>query len=186
MHTKALFRAGQALNEVGFVVLRFNFRGVGTSTGSYDEGHGEKEDARAALDHLASVHPDLPMLLGGFSFGSLVGLSVGLEDPRVSALLGMGLPLGLGGYDFSFLARGEKPTLLVQGEEDRFGSGAELALEVTRMGSHVTLERVPGADHFFQGHLDELMAAIRGYFSSGPGGLALGIRRPAREPGRNS
>ncbi len=93
MHTKALFRAAEALGDVGMTVLRFNFRGVGTSTGSYDQGIGEKDDVTAAMDWLTDRYPDLPLIVGGFSFGSMVGMSVGVEDRRVVGLVGMGVPI---------------------------------------------------------------------------------------------
>lgn len=176
MHTKAVYRTAQAFNEAGIVALRFNFRGVGTSTGSYDEGHGEQDDARAALDWLEARYPSLPLLVGGFSFGSMVGLRVGSEDERVVGLLGLGLPVELGDYDFGYLAEVEKPVLVVQGEEDEFGSGEAVARRLEPMGDHVTLVRVPGADHYFADRLDELREAVRGYYASGPGArLTVGV-----------
>lgn len=170
MHTKAVYRAGQALNEAGLAVLRFNFRGVGASTGSHDEGIGERDDARAALDWLAARYPGLPLLAGGFSFGSLVALSVGAFDDRVAALLGLGLPLTRDErYDFAFLAGLAKPVLVVQGEDDEFGSGEHVARVISPLGSHITLVRVPGSDHYFTDRVEELRSAVRGYFESGPG-----------------
>lgn len=174
MHTKAVYRAAQALNEAGLVTLRFNFRGVGASTGSYDEGLGEQDDARAALDWLAEEHAGLPLVVGGFSFGSMVGLRVGAEDDRVVALLGLGLPVERDEkYDFGFLASAGKPALLVQGENDEFGSGETISGVVSGLGAHVSLVRVPGADHYFTDRLDELRAAVRDYFESGAGARAL-------------
>jgi hypothetical protein len=174
MHTKAVYRAAQALNEAGLIALRFNFRGVGTSTGSHDEGVGEQDDLRAALDWLTANHPSLPVVVGGFSFGSQVALTVGAGDPRVVALLGMGLPVDLDErYDFSFLADAGKPILVVQGDNDEFGSGGVVQDALGPLGGHVTLVRVPGADHYFTDRLDELRAAVRGYFESGPGARAL-------------
>ena len=95
MHTKAVYRAAQGLNDAGLVSLRFNFRGVGLSTGSHDEGIGERDDLRAAIDWIEMEFPHLPLVVGGFSFGSMVGLSVGAEDDRVIGLLGLGLPVNL-------------------------------------------------------------------------------------------
>ena len=92
MHTKAVFRAAQALADVKIAALRFNFRGVGTSTGSYDQGLGEKDDVLATLDWLEERHPGLPLVVGGFSFGSMVALSAAATDPRVVALFGHLLP----------------------------------------------------------------------------------------------
>ncbi len=173
MHTKAVYRAAQALNEAGLVALRFNFRGVGTSTGSHDEGIGERDDARAALDWLEAEYPELPIVMGGFSFGSMVGLSVGSEEDRVAGLLGMGLPVEMDRYDYSYLAKADKPVLVVQGERDEFGRGEVVAAALADLGPMITLVRVPDADHYFTGHLEELKAAVRGYYASGPGAKLL-------------
>jgi alpha/beta superfamily hydrolase len=174
MHTKAVYRAAQALNEAGLVALRFNFRGVGSSTGSYDEGVGEQDDARAALAWLEQRYAQLPLIAGGFSFGSKVALTVGSDDARVVGLVGLGLPIDRDeAYDFGFLAYAGKPTLVVQGENDEFGSGEGIAEVVAGLGSHVTLVRVPESDHYFTDRLDELRAAVRGYFESGPGARLL-------------
>ncbi len=173
MHTKAVFRAAQALNEAGLVALRFNFRGVGTSTGSHDDGIGERDDVLAALDWLAERYPSLPLICGGFSFGSMVGLGVGAADPRVVSLLGLGLPVEKAEYDFSYLADVGKPVLVVQGENDEFGAGSEVAAYLRDVAPDVTLVRVPGSDHYFTDRLDELRDIIRGYYISGPGSRVL-------------
>lgn len=174
MHTKAVYRAAQGLNEAGLVVLRFNFRGVGTSTGSFDEGVGEQDDVRAAMDWLVGEYALLPLVVGGFSFGSLVALGVAASDDRVSGLLGLGLPVDLDDrYDYGFLAESPKPTLVVQGEHDEFGSAAALQTALAPLGSHITIVPVAGTDHYFEGRLDELRGAVRGYFESGPGSRVL-------------
>lgn len=178
MHTKAVFRAAQALAEAGLLALRFNFRGVGTSTGSFDEGVGEQDDVRAALEWLAGEAPEVPMVVAGFSFGSLVGLRVGVEEDRVRALLGMGLPVSM--YDYSFLGDTEKPTLVVQGEEDEFGGGEEVEDALAGLGGHVTVVRVPGADHYFDDRFEPLKEAIGEYFTSGAGSRVLTARTPGR------
>jgi alpha/beta superfamily hydrolase len=172
MHTKAVFRAAQALADVDIAALRFNFRGVGTSTGSYDRGIGEKEDVLAALDWLEERHPGMPLVVGGFSFGSMVALSAAADDPRVVALFGLGLPIR--SYDYRFLADVSKPILVIQGEEDEFGSGPEVEAVVADLGSHVTLARISGGDHYFEGHIDEMKAVLSEYFLNGPGGDVVG------------
>lgn len=171
MHTKAVFRSAQALNDAGFHVLRFNFRGVGHSTGSYDRGRGEMDDVRAALDWMQAEYPGLPLLVGGFSFGSVVGLRTGLTDPRVEAFLALGLPVRT--FQLEDL-RGAKvsharPLLLVQGEDDEFGNGAEAEAFARQLGPGATVIRIPGAGHFFHGHFDELRAAITSFFAEGAG-----------------
>ena len=174
MHTKAVYRAAQGLQDAGLATLRFNFRGVGTSTGSHDDGVGEQEDARAALDWLENEFPHLPLVMGGFSFGSMVGLAVGADDVRVVALLGVGLPVDLDArYDFAHLAEADKPVLVVQGEHDEFGSGAQVAAALAPLGDRVTLVRIPDTDHYFADRLEELRSAVRGYYESGPGARVL-------------
>src|SRR5579863_8869759 len=84
MHNKVVFQAAKSLHKCGAAVLRFNFRGVGKSEGTYDHGQGEQGDVRAAIDYLAAELPGLPILVAGFSFGSSVGLRVGCGDARVS------------------------------------------------------------------------------------------------------
>ena len=175
LHTKAVYRAAQAFNDAGLVALRFNFRGVGASTGSYDEGIGERNDLEAALDWLEAEYPELPLFAGGFSFGSVVGLSVGADDERVVALFGLGLPVDMDLYDYSFLAETDKPILVVQGENDEFGPGDRVSKLLAALGTHITLVRIPGADHYFTDRLDELRATVRGYYESGPGSQFLAI-----------
>src|SRR5688572_2126594 len=110
MHNKVVFRAAAALNDAGLTALRINFRGVGQSTGEHDEGRGEQDDARAGLDYLSQQYPGARITVCGFSFGARVGLDVGIKDPRVAYLIGIGTPLEK--YDFGFLASCRKPLLL--------------------------------------------------------------------------
>ena len=160
MHNKVVFRAAAALNDAGLTSLRINIRGVGQSTGEHDQGRGEQDDARAGLDFLSQNYPEHRMLLCGFSFGARVGLQVGISDSRVSYLIGIGTPVSQ--YDFSFLNSCRKPLLLVHGEQDEFGEVARVRklVEDLERNAPVRLVVVPGADHFFKGHLDELKRAI--------------------------
>lgn len=160
MHNKVAFRAAAALNDAGLTVLRINFRGVGQSTGEHDEGRGEKGDVLAGLDYLSQQYPGHRITLCGFSFGARVGLEVGIHDPRVAYLIGIGTPLEK--YDFDFLAQCRKPLLLVQGEHDEFGDVErlrKLAADLEK-NAPVRLVVIPGAGHFFDGGLDELKRAI--------------------------
>src|SRR5919205_3589280 len=93
MHNKVVFRAASALNDAGLVALRINFRGVGQSTGTHDEGRGETEDVRAGLDYLTARYRNRPVTLAGFSFGARVGLEVGIADQRVRNLISIGTPV---------------------------------------------------------------------------------------------
>lgn len=174
LHTKAVYRSAQGLHDAGLVALRFNFRGVGTSTGSHDEGVGEQDDLRAAIEWLEREYPELPLIVGGFSFGSMVALTVGVDDDRVVGLFGLGLPVEMDArYDYGFLAGAGKPVLVVQGENDEFGPSERVASTLEPLGAHITLVQIPGTDHYFAGRFDELRAAVRGYYESGPGARLL-------------
>jgi alpha/beta superfamily hydrolase len=160
MHNKVVFRAAAALNDAGLTVLRINFRGVGQSTGVHDDGRGEQDDVRAGLDYLSQQYPGQQITLCGFSFGARVGLEVGIHDPRVEYLIGIGTPLGK--YDFGFLSQCRKPLLLVHGEHDEFGDVERLRKLAADLEKNTTVRLVviPGAGHFFEGGLDELKHAI--------------------------
>ena len=126
MNNNVVYRMAKVLEESGAAVLRFNFRGVGRSTGDYGEGVAEADDVRAALDFMATRHPGLPLWLAGFSFGARVGLGVGIEDVRVSELLAVGLAVRM--FDLRHLhqPRHDKPLAIVQATEDEYGPRPEI------------------------------------------------------------
>src|SRR6187401_1057389 len=93
MHTKAVYQGAKGLARIGCAVLRFNFRGIGASTGTWDEGRGEREDFRAAITEMERRYPGIPIWAAGFSFGSWVALEEGSIDPRVSLLIGIAPPV---------------------------------------------------------------------------------------------
>lgn len=160
MHNKVVFRAASALNDAGLLTLRINFRGVGQSTGTHDEGRGETEDAMAGLDYLSENYRDEPVTLCGFSFGARVGLEVGIRDPRVRDLISIGTPVDK--YDFAFLEECRKPILFVHGDRDEYGRVEHLRALVSRLPAEAAakLVIVSDAGHFFEGRLDELKRAI--------------------------
>jgi hypothetical protein len=158
MHNKVVFRAGRALHSRGMPVLRFNFRGVGQSTGAYDFGQGEKDDVRAAIDYLQRLYPQAGVVLAGFSFGAWIGLQVGCQDDRVTNLIGIGTPVNVS--DFSFLSDCPKPKLFVHGTEDQFGSREKMEALLLRLAEPKQLTLIEGADHFFHGQWERLTQAI--------------------------
>ncbi len=164
MHNKVVFSIAKALGVLGSPVLRFNFRGVGASAGAYAEGVGERDDVRAALDHLARLFPDLPLCLAGFSFGIWVGSTVGCTDERVTQIVAVGTPTRL--FDTRALLESRKRKLFVQGGGDEHGLAAELQAFVARLPEPKRLVVVPGADHFFTGRQEELRRAIADYFAA--------------------
>ena len=164
MHNKVVFRAAAALNDAGLLTLRINFRGVGQSTGTHDEGNGERDDVRAGLDYLAENYPDQEVTLCGFSFGARVGLEVGLDDNQVTRLISIGTPVDK--YDFGFLAACRKPILFVHGEHDEYGNLERLRELVARIDAPKELAVIKGAGHFFDDQLDELKRVIRAWTGS--------------------
>lgn len=171
MHNKVVFRVAQALGELGMPVLRFNFRGVGRSTGEFDGGRSEPEDVRAALDAMACRFPDIPLCLAGFSFGSKVGLPVGCADARVRQLIGVGVPVSALRVDA--LSGCTKPKLIIQGEHDEYGPLSELHAWFERLAQPKALITIPEADHFFTEQQQQLRDAVLAYFR--PNTLAGGI-----------
>ena len=159
MHFKAVFRAAKALQDSRLAALRFNFRGVGLSEGVHDRGRGEVEDARAALTELARRLPSLPLVLGGFSFGSVVSARLARSDGRVAALFLLGFPAERV-KDPADLQAIRVPRLFVQGEHDAFGGAESIRRLVEPLPEPRSLVVVPGADHFFAGKLDALQAAV--------------------------
>jgi uncharacterized protein len=167
MHFKVVFRAAKALQEQGLAALRFNFRGVGRSEGTYDEGRGEQDDVRAALDEMERRYPRQPMALGGFSFGSVMALRVGGTDARARALFALGVPLTSLG-DTTFLGAGGKPRLFVQGEKDQYGPGERLRELAAGLPPPLSVEVIPDTDHFFTEKLDVLQRTISAWAAGRP------------------
>ena len=158
MHNKVVFKAAQAFQILGMPALRFNFRGVGHSTGTYDEGRGEMDDVRFALEFLSRRYPGLPVILGGFSFGAYVALRVAAMDDRVQAMIGLGVPART--FEGEYLQGSHKPKLIIQGTKDELAPYALTAQWFEQVPAPKSLVAVQGADHFFQGHLDEIQSII--------------------------
>jgi uncharacterized protein len=161
MHNKVVFKVAQALQILGMPALRFNFRGVGHSTGTYDDGRGEMDDVRFALEFLSRRYPGLPVILAGFSFGAFVALRVATVDDRVQVMIGLGVPARL--FEGEYLQGSHKPKLIIQGTNDEQAPYLLTAEWFEHVPAPKSLVAVQGADHFFQGHLDEVQAIITTY-----------------------
>jgi alpha/beta superfamily hydrolase len=157
LHHRVVFRAARCLSRAGYGVLRFNFRGVGLSEGTFDSGRGEVDDFRAALDE-AERRGGAPIVAGGFSFGSAAALRAIDGDSRVRAFIGVGVPLASVHGDSLPLPR--VPALFVVGSEDVYGPPALLTAWAGDVGRIV---EIPGADHFLEGRLDELEGVISSF-----------------------
>lgn len=161
MHNKVVYHAMKALNGFGFPVLRFNFRGAGLSEGAHDEGRGEVDDVRTALDFMHREF-NLPLLFAGFSFGAATGLRAACPDPQVKGLISLGTPAAVQGriYTYQFLDDCTKPKLFVSGTRDEFAPVENLKEVVARAAPPKKLVLVDGVDHFFVGKLGVMQSAI--------------------------
>jgi alpha/beta superfamily hydrolase len=158
MHTKVVFQGAKALARIGCAVLRFNFRGVGRSAGSWDEGRGEKDDYRAALDYLSGRYPSVELWAAGFSFGSYIATTCGADDERVCALIAIAPPVDR--YDFGLVRRSQKPKFVIHGERDELiplRAVREFYGQLAEPKEFVEIDR---ANHLFDGQASEVGDAL--------------------------
>ncbi len=158
MHNKVVYSMAMALNSIGYATVRFNFRGVGRSAGSFNHGIGEQKDVEAVIDHFHKLYPDAIKIVGGFSFGSKVGLMAANRDERIAAVIGVGVTVDVA--DFSFLNDYERPKLIVQGSEDQYGQVDAVREWFRHLKDPKKLVIIEGAPHLYDGKLTELKNAI--------------------------
>lgn len=154
MHNKVVYRVARALRSSGYVVLRFNFRGVGQSAGRHNLGVGEIEDARAALDWLRNRYVRLPYTLAGFSFGARVVAALGCALPDAQRLIVLGFPARRD--PVGVLAQCAAPKVFIQSTHDEHGPPPEMEAFYAQVAEPKRLIWVEAEDHFFAGGLDEL------------------------------
>jgi len=160
MHTKAVYQGTKGLVRAGCAVLRFNFRGVGHSAGTFSGGDGEKQDFTAALDYMAARYPSLPLWAAGFSFGAWIALETGAADDRVTALIGIAPPVTKMGYDFAGTSASTKPKFFVQGEADDICPIQDMWKFYGSLHEPKELVVIDMADHLFDGHTTEVGEAL--------------------------
>jgi hypothetical protein len=157
MHNKVVYRIARGLRKAGFVVLRFNYRGVNLSEGEYAHGEGELDDARAALEYLRLRYPSLPYTLAGFSFGSRIVLRLGCET-GARRVIAVGFPTVY--KDGACLENCLIPRHFVQSTHDEFGPVTDLQAIVEPLPEPRSITLVEARDHFFNGALEQLEAEI--------------------------
>jgi alpha/beta superfamily hydrolase len=158
MHTKVVFQSAKALTRVGCVVLRFNFRGVGRSAGQWDNGRGEMDDYRAALDFVAGEHPALELWAAGFSFGSYIAMTCGADDGRVCTLIGIAPPVDH--YEYAAVKRSPKPKFVIHGERDELISIKAVRAFYAQLKEPKELVEIDRANHLFDGQAGEVGDAL--------------------------
>jgi len=151
MNNKVVHRVAAVLHELGAVVLRFNFRGVGKSAGEHDQARGELDDARAALAFLRSRYPSARRWVAGFSFGSAIAARLSAAEPDVERVILVAPPVR--NRDFAPMRTWPKPKLVLQGTNDDQCPMAELTPEFASWAEPKTLVTIEGATHFFDAKL---------------------------------
>jgi alpha/beta superfamily hydrolase len=160
MHNNVVEAALEALHARGFATMRFNFRGVGQSEGEFDNGHGEADDAAAALRFLneqKGVRDD-GAVLAGYSFGAMVAMRAAANVEEVTAIVAVAPPLGM--IEPSALGAITKPVVLLAGDQDSYCPANRLVALAERLGPSAQLKLIPGADHFFGSREREITAAL--------------------------
>jgi alpha/beta superfamily hydrolase len=160
MHTKAVFQGAKGLVRIGCAVLRFNFRGVGASAGTFDKGEGEVADYDAAITFMSNHFPGVPIWAAGFSFGGWIALETGSTDTRVSALIGIAPPVARSEYSFEHVLATEKPKFLVQGDLDELCPLQDLWRFYAKLKEPKELVVIDGASHLFDGKTTEVGEAL--------------------------
>ena len=150
----------------GLSALRFNFRGVGRSQGSFDHGPGELSDAAAALDWAQSINPEARTCwVAGVSFGAWIGMQLLMRRPEIEGFISIAAPANR--FDFTFLAPCPSSGLFVHGSEDRVAPHREVTAVIekvkTQKGIQIEHQLVEGANHFFDGKVEDLMATVDTY-----------------------
>ena len=150
----------------GFATLRFNFRGVGKSQGTFDNGIGELSDAASALDWVQQIHPEAEVTwVAGVSFGALIGMQLLMRRPEIRGFISIAPPANM--YDFSFLAPCPASGIFIQGAADTVVQPIAVTklVEKLRTQKHITIhhEEIPRANHFFENELEELMGSVDNY-----------------------
>ncbi|MEX6723147.1 alpha/beta hydrolase [Parapedomonas caeni] len=166
MNNKVVYHLYQAFAQRGFAVLRFNFRGVGRSQGTFDSGIGELSDAASALDWMQQYNPDASSCwVAGFSFGAWIGMQLLMRRPEIRGFISVAPPANL--YDFSFLAPCPSSGLIVQGTADEIvtSSAVQKLVDKLKTQKHITIDydTVDGANHFFENEMELLMGSVNRY-----------------------
>jgi len=168
MNNKVVYSMYQAFARRGFSVLRFNFRGVGRSQGTYDRGEGELSDAASALDWLQTYNQNAGACwIAGFSFGAWIGMQLLMRRPEISGFISISPPANL--YDFSFLAPCPSSGLVIHGELDELVPEPSVAKLVEKLGHQRNLEIdyrvIPGATHFYHDNIEDLIGHLDDYLT---------------------
>lgn len=165
MNNKVVYQTFHTLAK-DFSVLRFNFPGVGNSQGAFDHGVAELMAAAAAMDWLQLQNPNsMNCWIAGFSFGSWIALQLLMRRPEINGFIAISPPANK--YDFNFLSPCPSQGLIIQGTNDEIVPEQAVynlyeKLDKQR-NSNVEYYQIVGADHFYNGYIDQMKEAIEEY-----------------------
>lgn len=176
MNNKITYALYQTYVARGFSAIRFNFRGVGKSQGTYDKGEGELADAAAALDWMQALNPNAPQVwVAGFSFGAWIGMQLLMRRPEIRGYISVTPPANV--YDFSFLAPCPTSGLIIHGAQDEIVPPPSVQKLVdklrTQKGIKVDHRVVPDANHFFKNRMTDLVEAVHDHLNQAQAGRAV-------------
>ncbi len=154
MENKVVARCARYISEAGIEAVRFNFRGVQASEGSFDKGNGERDDLLAVVRYVQSVSPEARLAVAGFSFGAWIGVTVGWSDPAVHAVVGIAPPVRM--FDFKTAAGASKPILIVYAGNDQYTDPASTKAWIDSLPQPKESILIPGVDHFFAPRVDDV------------------------------
>jgi len=171
MNNKVVYTLYHAFVRQGFSALRFNFRGVGRSQGSFARGEGELSDAASALDWLQGYNANASACwIGGFSFGAWIGMQLLMRRPEIDGFISVAPPANL--YDFGFLAPCPSSGLIIHGDKDHLVPLESVQKLINKLMHQrditIDFRLVRGADHFFQNRLEELDEEVEDYLTKKP------------------
>ncbi len=166
MNNPVTYNLHYAFRDLGFTVLRFNFRGVGRSQGEFDQGIGELSDAASALDYLQAMHESSKVCwVAGFSFGAWIGMQLLMRRPEINGFISVAPPANM--YDFSFLAPCPSSGLIINGEADRIVPMEDVTRLSQKLkdqkGITITHDTVPEANHFFEKGMEPMIETVKAY-----------------------
>ena len=166
MHNKVAHTIARSFVRSGFACLRFNFRGTEGSEGQYDNGIGELDDALAALAWMADRYAQLPVWLGGFSFGAAIAVHAAVTE-AISGLISIAPAV----YRFADNLEGQPkcPWLIIQGDEDELVDVEGTIAWINGLEPGPELLIMPGAEHFFHGRLNDLRVAAMDFIARSSG-----------------
>ncbi len=168
MNNKVVTTLARAAHALGVPTIRFNFRGVGASEGSFDAGRGEIEDALAAIAAGRQRWPAAALWLAGFSFGGIIALRVATHAAAgpVAKLVTVAPALGRDFSDPGDISVPSCPWLIVQGDADEVIDGALVIEWAGRIEPAPRLAVLPGVGHFFHGRLAELQEQVQEFLGA--------------------